>query len=643
MSRIDRINRRDFLLNSSAGIATLFTAGLHAFSVKAADMPAKPNILWITCEDICPNLGCYGDSYARTPHLDAFTRQAVLYTRAFASAPVCSPARSCLISGMYATSLGTQRLRSAFPVPAKIRGFPAWLKEAGYYCSNNAKTDYNLRDMKAFISDAWDSCSGKAHWRGRKLGQPFFSVFNIETTHQSRASVWSHEQFEEKVGSKLKPEERHDPAKAPLPPYYPDTPESRRMLARYYDCITAMDMEVAELLRQLETDGLADDTIVFFFSDNGMGIPRGKRCLFDTGLHEPLMIRFPEKFRHLAPGAPGSTSDRLVSFVDFAPTVLSLAGLPKPDHMQGRAFLGSGKGEPRKYVFGARDRVDEVFDLSRSVHDGRWLYIRNFMPHLSWMQPERYSDGSAMRCEFKRLAAEGKLNSSQLTYAAARKPLEELYDSETDPHQVKNLATLSEHSAVLERMRVVLREWLLSTRDAGFLSEPQMWDRIGAKETPFDLAKDEKRYPLERLLTAADLVGRPDAVAKLTELLNDTDDGVRYWAAVGLNAAGRDAAPAREALHKALKDASAVVRIEAAVALVSLKETEAGLRLLEKELNSDRGDVAVHSARALELLGEAARPAVPIMRKVLEGLRKEKFAEYSLFLRFSLESALEHF
>ena len=273
MSRIGKINRRDFLLNSSTGIAALFATGLHAFPVKAADMPAKPNILWITCEDICPNLGCYGDSYARTPHLDAFARQAVLYTRAFASAPVCSPARSCLISGVYATSLGTQRLRSAFPVPEKIRGFPAWLKESGYYCSNNVKTDYNLRDMKAFISDAWDSCSGKAHWRGRKPGQPFFSIFNIETTHQSRASVWSHEQFEEKVGSRLKPEERHDPAKAPLPPYYPDTPESRRLLARYYDCITAMDMEVAELLRQLETDGLADDTIVFFFSDNGMGIP----------------------------------------------------------------------------------------------------------------------------------------------------------------------------------------------------------------------------------------------------------------------------------------------------------------------------------------------------------------------------------
>ncbi|MBI5819434.1 MAG: sulfatase-like hydrolase/transferase [Verrucomicrobia bacterium] len=623
-------------------LAVLFVLGLVASSgTSAAPTSPKPNILWITCEDICPQLGCYGDSYARTPNLDAFARQAVRYTRAFATAPVCSPARSCLITGMYATSLGTQRLRSTFPVPAEFRGFPAWLREAGYYCSNNVKTDYNLRGEAAFIRDAWDVSSGKAHWRGRKPGQPFFAVFNLMTTHQSRTSVFPHEQFEKMVGSRLAPEERHDPARAPVPPYYPDTPESRRMLARYYDCITAMDKEVAALLRALDEDGLANDTIVFFYSDNGMGIPRGKRCLFDTGLWEPLIIRFPEKFRHLAPGAPGSVTDRLVSFVDFGPTVLSLAGLPVPKQMQGVPFAGPAAGKPRKFVFGVRDRVDEAFDLSRSVRDGRWLYIRNFMPHLSWMPPERFSDGSTMRREFKRLAAEGRLGADQLTYAAPRKPIEELYDSETDPHQVKNLATVPAHRATLEKMRRALREWLLTTRDGGFLTEPQMRERIGADSTPFTVAKDPKKYPLVRLLDAADLVGRSDAVPKQERLLSDPDDGVRYWAAVGLRAAGKDAAPARNALRAALKDACAVVRIEAAVALVQLGETEAGLRMLENDLRSEHGDVALHAARALELLGEAARPAVPAMRAVLDGADRKTFGEYGLFLRFSLEAALE--
>ena len=627
-------------------IASLFVLGFGAFvadgQTGVSGLRERPNILWITSEDICPQLGCYGDAYAHTPHLDAFAQQAVRYTRAFATAPVCSPARSCLITGMYATSLGTQRLRSTFPVPAEFRGFPAWLRKAGYYCSNNVKTDYNLRDELAFVRDAWDVSSGKAHWRGRKPGQPFFAVFNIMTTHQSRASVFPHEQFEKMVGSRLAPEERHDPAKAPLPPYYPDTPESRRMLARYYDCITAMDKEVAALLRQLDEDGLASDTIVFFYGDNGMGIPRGKRCLFDTGLHEPLIIRFPEKFRHLATGAPGSTTDRLVSFVDFGPTVLSLAGLLVPKHMQGVAFAGPASGKPRKLVFGARDRVDEAFDLSRSVRDGRWLYIRNFMPHLSWMQPERYSDNSPMRREFKRLAAESRLNADQLTYAAPRKAIEELYDGETDPHQVKNLAGSPQHRATLEKMRHALREWLLTARDAGFLTEPQVREHIGADSTPFALAKDPKKYPLARLLDVADLVGRAGTVPKQVKLLADADDGVRYWAAVGLRAAGKDAAAAREALKTALKDVSAVVRIEASVALIQLGETEAGLRVLEAELRSEQGDVAVHAARALEWLGESARPALPAMRATLDGVDRRKFGEYALFLRFSLESALEN-
>jgi arylsulfatase A-like enzyme len=620
-------------------LAVLPLLRLHGAASQAA---SAPNFLWITAEDLCPDLGCYGDGYARTPRLDALARQSVRYTHAFATAPVCSPARSTLITGLYATSLGTQRLRSQFPVPAHIRGFAALLRQAGYYTANNVKTDYNLRDEARFIRDCWNDCSTQAHWRARRPGQPFFAVFNFMTTHQSRTSVWPDEQFENEVRAKLAPHERHDPAQAPLPPFYPDTAEARQAWARYHDCITLLDREVGALLDQLAADGLADETIVFFYGDNGMGMPRGKRCLWDTGLRVPLLIRFPDKFRHLAPAPPGTATDRLVSFVDFAPTMLSLAGVPVPTHMQGELFLGKAAGPPRQCVFGARDRVDEAFDLSRSVRDRRYLYIRNFMPHLSWMQPEAYSDASAFRRQMARLAAEGKLNPAQLRYAAPRKPLEELYDTETDPHQVHNLADSPAHRTVLNHMRQTLRAWLLRSRDVGFLTEPQVWDRIGTNRTPYELARDEAEYPLDRLLEAAELVGRPEAVPQQIALLNHVHDGIRYWAAVGLHAAGEAARPATAALRRALHDSCAVVRIEAAAALVELGEPEAALAVLQKELQSARYDVALHAARALQLLGARARPAWPVMRQVLERVRRDEptVGDPAMFVRFSLETAL---
>lgn len=615
----------------------------------AAEQPAgskngsRPNILWLTAEDISPNLGCYGDAYARTPNLDAFAQSGVRYTRAFATAPVCSPARSCLITGMFATSLGTQRLRSQFPIPQDVRGFSSLLRDAGYYCSNNVKTDYNIRNEKTFIADAWDESSARAHWRKRRPGQPFFAVFNFMTTHQSRTSVWPHEQFENEIGAKLSPDERHDPETATLPPYYPDTAEARRAWARYHDCITLMDHEAGEMLRQLEADGLDDDTIVFFYGDNGMGMPRGKRLLYDTGLHEPLIVRFPEKWRHLAPAAPGTASDRLVSFVDFAPTVLGLCGVEIPGRMQGTAFLGSAAGEPRRYVYGARDRVDEVFDLSRSVRDGRWLYIRNFMPHLSWMPPERFSDGSTFRRELKRLAAAGQLNADQLTYAAPRRALEELYDTDADPHQLHNLAASPDHRDTLQRMRAELRKWQIETRDAGFLTEPQMWQRL-SELTPLELARDPKLYPLARLLETADLVGRDDAWQRQMALLADADDGVRYWAAVGLNAAESLTDSARAALRETLSDSSPVVRIEAASALARHGETQQALPVLAAALTGDQPEVALHAARSLELLGPAARPLLPTMRQVLDLARQaESRGDTMMFIRFSLEASLENF
>ena len=361
----------------------------------------KPNILWITVEDMSPVLGAYGDTYATTPKLDAFAKESVRYTNAFAAAPVCSPSRSSLITGMWAPSLGTSQMRSTFPIPLDVKGFPTYLREAGYFTTNQVKTDYNTEDEARLIKESWDESSPAAHWRSaaRKKGQPFFSVINHMVTHQSRSMTWPYAAFQEGVQARLSAEERHDPAKVIVPPYYPDTEITRRDLARFYDCVSVMDAEVGRLLEQLKEDGLAEETIVFFYSDHGSGMPRHKRLLHDSGMKVPLMIRFPEKYKHLAPAAAGETVDRLVTFVDFAPTVLSIAGAPVPEALQGETFLGPEVSPKPEFVYGFRDRVDEVFDLSRSIRSERYLLIRNYMPHLSWMQPEGYSDTSTFRQE----------------------------------------------------------------------------------------------------------------------------------------------------------------------------------------------------------------------------------------------------
>jgi len=616
---------------------------LIALLLGSAHAVERPNILWLTAEDMSPNMGCYGDEQALTPRLDELAKQGVRYDRAFSTAPVCSPSRSCLITGMYATSLGTQRLRSAFPVPADVQPFTVPLREAGYYCTNNVKTDYNLRDEQDFIRRAWDESSNKAHWRGKRDGKPFFAVFNFMTTHQSRTSAWSQEEFEKEVGSKLSMGERHDPAHMIPPPFYPDTPGAKQAWARYHDCITLMDRQAGEILDQLAADGLAEDTIVFFYADHGMGMPRGKRCLQDSGLRVPLIVRIPKKWAQLAPASPGSVSDRLVSFVDFAPTVLSLCGVKRLTQFQGTAFLGTDAGMPREFVYGARDRVDEAFDVARSVRDGRWLYIRNFMPHLSWMQPEGYSDQSTFRRELQRLAKENKLEGGARMYAAPRRPLEELYDTQADPAQLHNLASDVVQQDKLEQMRSELRQWQIETRDAGFITEPDLWSRLKPGETPCGIAQMDARYPLARLLDAADAVGRDDKAAYQHQLLHDADPGVRYWAALGLRTRTKLDDEDRTALRAALKDTSPVVRIEAAAALAGHGETEPTLPVLREALNDPSREIALHAARALELLGPAAHPLHADMQSVLETMRKaEKSSDtMAMFVRFALEAALQ--
>jgi N-sulfoglucosamine sulfohydrolase len=434
---------------------------------------ARPNILWISCEDTSPDLGCYGDPYAITPNLDRLAARGVRYTNAFTHAGVCAPARSGIITGMYPTTIGTHQMRCLGVPPPYVKCFTEYLRAAGYYCTNNVKTDYQF----AAPVTAWDENSRRAHWRDRSSGQPFFSVINLGVTHESQ--IRSNMEGVRAPLASLAPDEKHDPADAVLPPYYPDTLPVRKDWAQYYDTMTLMDRQAGEILDQLEEDGLADDTIVWFWGDHGRGLPRAKRWIYDSGIHVPLIVRVPEKYRRPAmpdnPEAvqPGSVNDTLVSFIDFAPTMLSLAGVKIPEYMQGRAFLGTQRAAPREYVFGIRDRMDGTYDMIRAVRDKRYKYIRNYMPHIIYAQHIDYMEMMPTMQEMRRLHAQGELTGPQTQYFREQKPVEELYDTQTDPHEVKNLADDPQYKDVLERMRAVHEEWMRRTGDVGLIPEPE--------------------------------------------------------------------------------------------------------------------------------------------------------------------------
>ncbi len=445
---------------------------------RAQTPPRRPNIIWISNEDMSPRLGVYGDALARTPVLDRFATEAVRYTRAFTTAPVCAPSRAAIITGMYQNAIGAQHMRTtenrvpelpgpylAVP-PFYVKAVPEYLRGAGYYTTNRVKTDYQFGEPFTI----WDEVSAKAHWRNRPdPAQPFFSVFNITVTHESQI-------FPSSPARKGKPLVT-DPARVTVPPYYPDTPLIRQELARVYDNIADMDSQVGEILRQLEQDGLADNTIVFYWSDHGDGIPRSKRSLYDSGLRVPLMIRWPGR---LAPAGvkPGTVRDELVSFIDLAPTVLAAAGVTVPAHMPGRVRAGPAARTAPEYVFSARDRMDIEYDMMRSARDGRFLYIRNFQPELPYVGHIIYRNQSDIMQEWLRLQAEGGLTGDAAAWMRKSRPAEELYDTAADPHQIRNLAADPAHRGTLERMRQTVVAWMDRIDDQGLVNEPEMIQRM---------------------------------------------------------------------------------------------------------------------------------------------------------------------
>src|SRR6185436_19827621 len=366
-------------------------------------------------EDTGPDLGCYGDGLARTPNLDRLASEGCRFTRAFTHAPVCAPSRCGLITGQYPTTLGSHHMRSKLIAPPPM--FTDYLRKAGYFVDWPGKTDFNF-DVPA---GAFDSTG---QWIGnpRKNKQPFFAYFNLFQTHESQIRIDSDKAAKTthaKLTAMLKDSDRQDPAKMVLPPFYPDDPVIRRQIANYYELVTATDYAAGNVLRTLEESGLAENTVVFYFGDHGRGIPRYKRWVYDTGIHVGLIARWPGRIK------AGSVREDLVSFVDFAPTVLNLAGVERPGEMQGQAFFTSEGKKPdreRKYVFAARDRMDETFDRIRCVRDRRWKYIRNFHPELPYAQQINYNELNPTMAAWRAAEKAGKLNEVQRLFFAKTKP-----------------------------------------------------------------------------------------------------------------------------------------------------------------------------------------------------------------------------
>ncbi len=623
-------NRRHFLKTIPAAVTG--AAFWHCGSSKPEQ---RPNILWITCEDISPALGCYGDPQATTPNLDKLAEDGILYKRAYVTAPICAPARSCLISGLYATSLGTQHLRSDIPLPDHLKTLPEHLRRNGYFCSNNAKTDYNF-DAEGM----WDSWSNKAHWRDRDGDTPFFSVFNITISHEGHGN-----RMDPKDTASL--EQKHDPANADLPPYFPDTPMFRKLWAHYYDLITVLDQKVGHVLQQLKDDGLAEDTIVFFASDHGFGLPRYKRWCYNSGMHVPFIVRIPEKFKHLAPHPAGSRTEELISFVDFAPTVLNLTGAPASARMEGQVFLGTKRAKPRTEVYGARDRADDVYDVCRAVIEERFIYIRNFMPHRPYIQNAIiFSEDKGSYAELRRVRPEGGLP-PEARDMFQPKPLEELYDLQNDPYETNNLANNRQYQKDIERLRGKLDAWIIKTRDTGFLQESEMMIRAKDSGSVYEMARDPRKFDIKAALEAAKQVGNPDVdIETLQQHLTDPDSAVRFWTVTALLAAGEKAAPAVSALKARLNDDSRTVQVAAAETLCKLGECDAALPVLAAHLRAEKDPwLQLQAAMAIRHLGENAEPIKPQIQAVRQSVagnvwNRYKSWMYPMFIGMALDSAL---
>jgi arylsulfatase A-like enzyme len=497
----------------------------HAAPTTEPTVLDRPNILWIVVEDMSPLIAAFGDSTIQTPNLSRLAARGVRFPNTFSVAGVCAPSRHAIATGMYPISTGGHHMRTlsstermqalglsgeygALP-PPEVKMMSQVLRENGYFCTNNAKTDYQFRHPKT----AWDEQGWRAHWRHREPGQPFFSIFNLEATHESQ--VWATRRgtrrFEGDFGTDAFDESAYQgwaegedrpaielPAdlEISVPPYLADTEPTREDIRRVYDNIRVMDEQVGFLLDQLEADGLTDSTIVFWYADHGGPLPRQKRLLYDSGMRVPMIVAWPDGRR------AGEVDSMLFSFVDFAPSVHSMAGIEPAEYLQGQANFGPYQQPGREYVFGAADRLDGFYDRIRAARDDRFKYLRNYYPDRPYYLPVVYREQMASMQELLRLRDAGKLTDAQAQWFRETKAEEELFDTHADPHELENLAGLPEYQDKLVELRTAMNEWLGRVGDMGDVPEVEMvqafWN--GEDEMPVTGRPQLRRDSLGRFM-----------------------------------------------------------------------------------------------------------------------------------------------
>jgi arylsulfatase A-like enzyme len=564
----------------------------QAAEAQTTEAPPQPNILWIVSEDNSPWLGSYGDTLATTPRLDALAAEGIRYTRAYSNAPVCAPSRSALITGAYPIALGTEHMRSGFKIPRDIRFYPSYLREAGYYTTNNAKKDYNTVDQP----DAWDESSRDASYRNRAEGQPFFHIANLGITHESSLHKGS-------------TAVNHDPAAMQLAPFHPDTPEARNDYAVYYDRLQDLDNQVGDILDQLQADGLADSTVVFYYADHGGAVAGTKRFLTEGGLHVPMMIRVPEQYRHLTTHEPVGTVDRPVSFVDLPATLMQIAGIDPPQHMVGTSLLQTGGN---RYVFAYGGRMDERRNLVRSVSDGQYRYTRHFLPHRPYGRRLEYLWKAPLMQSWADEYEAGNLDAVQSAFFEPR-PAEELYDTDSDPHGTTNLAGQPEFAGKLDELSGALTAWQIEQRDAGLVPEPMLaeLDQQGVIRD-YVVSGD---YPVSEVVALAQAAGARDA-ANIDLFLAQLQSGhpvKSYWAATGLLLLCEQVQPALPVIESVLDEVEPWTGVVLAEILIELDRPAPATRYLAGALRSDNLMVRLQAMETIVetgLLDPNLKPAI---------------------------------
>ncbi|MDF1737645.1 MAG: sulfatase-like hydrolase/transferase [Verrucomicrobiales bacterium] len=583
-------------------------------NLNAAD---RPNIVWIVSEDNSKHyLKLFDEAGVEAPHIEALARDGLVFEHAFSNGAVCSVARTTLATGCYAPRIGTafHRKSKLAHLPENFELFPHYLKEAGYYTTNNSKKDYNAIEGDG----TWDDSSGKADWRNREdKTQPFFHMQSHSESHEGKLHFSGESFATEKT--------LNDPDKVTLPDYFPDTELFRYTYASYLDKMLTIDEIVGKTIAKLEEDGVLEDTFVFYFGDHGGVLPRSKGYIYESGLHVPLVIRVPEKWKHLVDAERGTRQKGFVSFVDFAPTALKLAGVPIPQQMDGRPFLGEGVSmeevNKQDSTFGHADRFDEKYDLCRSLRVGDWKYIRNYQPYLPDGLQNNYRYFMLAYREWRDLYNEGKLGSDQRQFFEPKAP-EMLFDLSTDPHEVNNLAGDPAHQARLSQMREQLRKKLVAMPDLGFYPEDKLYAE--AMEDPVAYGRSRKEE-IGVMIRTADLMLRPysDVYEDIQAALTSENAGERYWAATVCAAFGEEASDLARLAKPLLEDESTAVRVRAAEFLGLTGEIDPRATLIDVVNHADNEVTQLIALNAAALFHDHSRLSYPFDASNFENVKGE--------------------